>query len=236
MDALRSLLTAVESPEDRLNSRFLAARELVRAAPAGSLSDLSRIPALLALGDHGAALDRLRAMRPLHGPRSQLLDYYASWTGDRRWLAQLGADGLRNISGTAPPPGQDAESAFARWRSDPAGLSPEGAAELVIGAIVSIWGLVPDAAAQSLAIEPTFPDEWRSMALRNLRIGETLLDLILRRTRNGVELKVSRTRGPAIRLALTMAGADQFDVDGERLSGGRAVFRVEGEHAVMVRR
>lgn len=236
MNPLATLLTSIETPDEALNQRFLQARDVVRAAAPDALPDPLRIPALLALGDHGAALDRLRALRPLQGPESELLLHYALWSGDQRWLAQLGADGLRDISGSPPAPSRGALKALELWRTDGAESSPRTAAELVLGAIVSVWGVVPNAGGQSFAIEPTLPAEWKRLALRNLRIGETLLDLVLRRTRNGNSLTVSRTRGPAIRATLTMQGVQSFEVDGETLAGGRAVFRVENENLVVMPR
>jgi hypothetical protein len=233
---LQTLLTTVETPDEALNQRFLRARDLVRNSSPDALPDDHRIPALLAIGDHGAALDRLRALRPLSGPQFELLLHYAIWTGDQRWLAALGAEGLRGISGTPPQPGRGTATALQRGRDSTATLTPAESAELVMRAIVELWGVVPNGAGQSVAIEPSLPAEWGWMNLRNLRIGETLLDFVLRRTRNGLSLTVRRTRGPAIRLVLTMAGIQEFDVDGEALTGGRAIFRVENEVGITMQR
>ncbi len=232
---MSQLLTSLSTPELLLNQRFDSAREILRAAPMDAVADALRVPALLAIGDHGAALDRLRVLRPLTGPNAELLIDYAIWSGDQRWLAMLGAEGLRDISGMPPVPNRDPEGALLRWRGAAGELTPVLAAQLVMGAVGSIWGVMPNAAGQAVSIDPTFPVEWKSMGLRNLRIGETLLDLSLRRNRNGAVLDVQRTRGPGIRVTVTMSGAEHFEVDGESLGGGRAVFRAEGTHEVMMR-
>jgi hypothetical protein len=98
--------------------------------------------------------------------------------------------------------------------------------------VEGLWHVVPDAAQASVAIAPVLPDFWTRMALRQLRIGETLLDIVVRRTRSGMAVSVVRNRGPGLRLTLTLPGFSRFEVDGEQLGGGRAVFRVEGEHQV----
>ncbi|MEP6472248.1 MAG: hypothetical protein ABJC74_00910 [Gemmatimonadota bacterium] len=229
------MLTSLVTPEPALNQRFESAREIVRVSPPDALAEALRIPALLAIGDHGAALDRLRALRPLTGTNAVLRIDYARWSGDPRWLARLGADGLRDVSGAPAVPNRDPEGALRRWRGAAGELTPLLAAQLVLGAVVSIWGVMPNAADQAVAIEPTFPAEWKTMALRNLRIGETLLALSLRRNRNGAVLDVQRTRGPGIRITFTMSGVEHFEVDGEPLGGGRAVFRAEGVHEVTMR-
>lgn len=232
---LRSSLTSVETPEDSLNQRFETAKAQLLGLSSGSIPDERLIPALLAIGDHGGALDRLRALRASGGPGAEVLACFAAWTGDQRWLARLGADVLRDVAGIPKVPERAGESAPALWRSTPAEMAPSQAAELVLGVVGALWRVAPNAAGESVAVEPALPRDWRGMALRQLRVGETLLDIAVRQSRAGIAVSVQRRRGPAIRLVLTLPGVMEFEVDGQALSGGRAVFRVEGEHGVTAR-
>lgn len=226
---LRALLTAVESPEEALNRSFDGARDwlLGEARPSVAL-----IEARLALGDHGGTLDLLRAWTRAGGPSAEALDAFAFWTGDETWIARLAPGGKPR---SPPEINIDVELALEAWRAT---LDPDSlmAASGVVGAAVyGLWGVQPDAPTQSVAIEPTLPKDWTRMALRQLRIGQTLLDVVVRRTRSGVTVSVVRNRGPGLRLSLTLPGFARFEVDGEQLGGGRAVFRVEGEHQVTAR-
>jgi hypothetical protein len=232
---LRTTLTSVETPDDVLNQRFGIARARLTAEPKKALSIQSLVPALLAIGDHGGALDRLRAARAEGGPIAEALAFYAMWTGDERWLARLAGDATQGMVGQPGMPGYSAEAALALWRAAPSEPDAAMAADLVRGIVEGLWHVLPDARQASVAIAPALPDDWNRMALRQLRIGETLLDLVVRRTRSGVAVTVVRNRGPGLRLTLTLPGFSRFEVDGEQLGGGRAAFRVEGEHEVAAR-
>jgi len=203
-------------------------------ARGGDLAHLGRAREhdAIAGGDHGGALDRIRSWARTGDLAEGLLEPLAAWTGDERWIERL-APGWK---ATAPPEFRMPPAvALAAWRSGSPAGSLELCAGVITGAVHGLWGVIPDAFRESLAVEPALPAAWQEMALRQLRIGASMLDLELRRGRSGLRLSVRLRRGPAVRLVLTCPGAMEFDVDGEQLTGGRAVFRVEGEHNVTAR-
>ena len=157
---LRSILTSVETPQDALDQRFASARARLTAGPDESVPIHVLVPALLVIGDHGGALDRLRAAGAGGGPPAEVLAGYAAWTGDRRWLDRLVGNAGKDI--VAPPgnSGWSGEAVLSLWRAARPDPEPAMAAELVRGVVEGLWHVVPNAVGESVAIEPTLPDGW----------------------------------------------------------------------------
>ena len=129
----------------------------------------------------------------------------------------------------------DVPLALGAWRVTPAPADLMAASGVVGAAVFGVWGVRPDALNESVALRPFLPDTWPELSLRQLRVGQSLADFLLRRTRNGLALSASRVRGPALRVLLTCEGVEAFEVDGVELTGGRAVFRLERDHQITLR-
>ena len=65
-----------------------------------------------------------------------------------------------------------------------------------------LWGVIPNALERAVRLSPQLPDGWPEMTLERLRIGDTRLDLRVRRRPAGIAVKARRTYGPAIALHL----------------------------------
>jgi hypothetical protein len=174
----------------------------------------------------------LRAWARTGKPPAEALDAFACWTADQAWIARLSPGGMPR---GRPEIRVDAGLALETWRATAHPEDFVAASGVVCAAVYGLWGVRPDAPSESVAIAPALPASWPAFVLRQLRVGGSMLELELRRNRSELRLAVRRVRGPALRLVLTMPEPAEFEVDGERLGGGRAVFRVEGEHEVAVR-
>lgn len=183
--------------------------------------------------------------------RRQLVLGLAAWTGDTGPLERL-----RQLEDQDTEPGaprlewaRRAEWEAGRWDAlladlrahsvRPGSMEPRGsawAASLLRGVIEGLWGIVPDATAEAVAVAPFLPPAWKEMALRRLRVGATTLDLRVRRRPGQLVLGVERVHGPRIRLTALPRGTaapESVLVDDEPLGGGRAAFSVSGEHEVV---
>jgi len=94
------------------------------------------------------------------------------------------------------------------------------------------WGITPEALVGMVRLAPELPKGWPEMTLERLRIGETSLDVRVKRRPTGVAVKVRVTRGPPIVVEL----APRLDfmptgimVEGGLLSGPTVRFTAEGE-------
>src|SRR5690606_13654437 len=119
-----------------------------------------------------------------------------------------------------------------------AGNCPDHAAAAALTArplVEGLWGVVPDAMAGTVRVAPWLPPGWDAMALERLRVGRTSLTLEARRRPGALVVRVRRTYGPRIHLALGRAGAPTgaLTVDDVALGGAVARFDAEGEHEVI---
>jgi len=119
-----------------------------------------------------------------------------------------------------------------------AGTCPDHAAAAALSArplVEGLWGVVPDALAGAVRVTPWLPPAWDAMVLERLRVGRTSLTLEARRRPGGLVVRVRRTYGPRIHLALGRAGAAPvaLSVDDVPLGGTVARFDAEGEHEVI---
>ncbi len=117
------------------------------------------------------------------------------------------------------------------------GTCPDHAAAAALTArplVEGLWGVVPDALAGAVRVTPWLPPAWDAMALERLRVGRTSLTLEARRRPGGLVVRVRRTYGPRIHVALGRGGAPPaaLSVDDVALGGTVARFDAEGEHEV----
>jgi GH15 family glucan-1,4-alpha-glucosidase len=102
------------------------------------------------------------------------------------------------------------------------------AAMVVSPLLRGMFGLATDARAGNVVFAPHLPADWNSLAIENLRIGETKLRLSFTRSAEGIVLEASRTAGtgectiefrPSISLRATVQKAE--------LNGKPLPFRIE---------
>jgi hypothetical protein len=160
----------------------------------------------------------------------------AEWLGGR-WETAL--DHLRTIAGLVDERARGAFDGVLDGRERKAvGNCPDqacSAAMVVAPAVGGLWGVVPDGVGEAVAVSPWLPDGWNEMALRRLRVGQTTLDLRLRRRAGRQVLQVARVEGRPIRVAAslrTRQAVQGMSLNDEPLGGGRAVFLTGEEDEV----
>jgi hypothetical protein len=164
--------------------------------------------------------------------RRQARAYYVVERGDRArrlLLAGRPREGVRALSAVA--------SLAFRWPQ--AGFFPEIASRqqdaadlrgcfhqgwtptygLAHPLIAGLWGIEPDAQHDAVAVRPSAPADWSSMALDGLRCGSHEVSFLWRRHSDGQEL-ICRQRGPALNLTVA------FQVPAE---DGRSEIRIDGK-------
>ena len=186
--------------------------------------------ALLALGLREPVRDTLRAPLDDAG-RRRLFARYAQWAGAddfvrRHWARlleavraadrgyrtfQLEDDRATHVLGAAEliplaeALGDPAAVEF--LESVGAGVEWEGVLEAAgeegHPTELDRWCLVPDALEGTLLIAPELPEGWPEMAVARVRVGDSSLDVRMRRRPAGVALTVRLTRGP--QLVVTLA-------------------------------
>jgi hypothetical protein len=168
--------------------------------------------ALLAAGLREPVRDALRS--PGGGA---LADLYHRWTGE------------------AVPGAPDPADLTARGAAIPAG-GPMGDAvwDPIVREIGARWGARPDAGGR-LGLAPVLAPERRHIAVRRLRVGNTVMDLEARRRFDRVIVRLHRRHGPPLPVDLELAGPPPIAVtaDGEPLPGTRAVVVVSDHHEVL---
>lgn len=109
--------------------------------------------------------------------------------------------------------------------------------EAFLGEIVAgLFGVQADAGGGRFVVSPWLPEGWRSMALRRLRCHRTIVDIEVRPRAEWAVVRINRTFGPPIAVALSVRNAGivgRVTVDEIALQGDRAVFTVQGEHEAM---
>ncbi len=208
---IAELGAALETPDAAVNRAFEWAK--VRADErARSAADASAAAALLAAGLRECARDLRR------GGAVPALD--VAWS---RWV------------GAPAPPSAPARAArdlaagsLGRNVEMDAAASP---AEFLTGVLGGVWGAVADAARGHLELAPELPPSWDRMGVHRLRVGETVLDAVLRRRPGRLVARFRRRQGPPIVVSFTASGGvESLDLDGVRLAGRTARFELAGDH------
>ena len=94
------------------------------------------------------------------------------------------------------------------------------------------WHIIPGALEGMVSLAPELPKDWPEMTLERLRIGETSLDVRMKRRPTGIAVKLRVTRGPPIvvqlvpRLPFTPTG---ILMDGVQLAGPTVRMTVDAE-------
>ncbi|HJS46584.1 MAG TPA: GH116 family glycosyl hydrolase, partial [Gemmatimonadales bacterium] len=222
---------------------------------------LVSVPILLGVIPPSEAADWLAAAGPRFGtawgvrlldpedPRFDAADLHAGavspvltgWMSLAAWRAGRFADALALARSNAALPFERTRGGFDEaldgLERKGAGNCPDHAtaAALTVRPLVEgLWGVAPDALAGTVRISPWLPPDWEGMALERLRVGRTSLTLEARRRPGGLVVRVRRTYGPRIHVALGRAGAATaaLTVDDTPLGGAVARFDAEGEHEV----
>ncbi len=216
---------------------------------------------LLSLGLREPVRDTLRAPLndPV---RRQLFAAYAAWAGTddfvrRHWSRLMQSvrdaeEGFRIfvLPERARPAHEDAvldllevadalgDYAAVEWLGEIVGL--DAISEFTPGWITADqftpamrrWHIIPDALWGTVRLAPELPKDWPEMTLERLRIGDTSLDVRIKRRPTGIAVKVRVTRGPPIVVELAPRldfAATGVLMDGEQLPGPTVRFTAEGE-------
>lgn len=255
---LEQRLTALESGDPALDRAFHWAKIRLDAA-VSEIAGMGRVPrfpdqesgiaglcaigtAALCAGDREIALDLLRALARNgieqatdRDAVAALLQAFLAWTGDEAAAARVRSsmelpEVMADVELTEWPEPVTARSP-AGWRLERRAESPE----LLRGVVEGLWGLQPDAVAGTLLVQPSLPGQWPEMALRRLRVGQSLLDLRLRRRPGRLVFRVELVQGPRLRLSVELAGSNavrEVMLDEVMLGGSRATFDVAESHEV----
>lgn len=131
---------------------------------------------------------------------------------------------------------------FALLKEEARGFRRVGAAALrdaegFLGEVVAgLFGISADAEGGRFAIAPWLAAEWRTMALRRVRLHRALVDIEVRPRAEWATIRLNLSFGPAIPVALSVRNAGpvaRITVDEVVLQGHQAVFTVSGEHEAM---
>ncbi len=117
-----------------------------------------------------------------------------------------------------------------------AGGCPDSAtsAAMVISPVIEgLWGIVPSALDDEVAIAPWLPPDWPRMSLRRLRVGRTVLDLEVRRRPAQLAVRIARSFGPGILVTLSPRldrEPESVAVDDVVMAGASVRFQVRDRH------
>jgi hypothetical protein len=109
-----------------------------------------------------------------------------------------------------------------------------------LATVHGLLGLQVDAARHYLTFAPHLPPEWDYVTVDNLRVGESVLKLQLRRSHDGIELAIENS-GPAVSIGFTPeVPLGAADVNASVEAGRRNALRLhvsverdtQDEHAV----
>lgn len=178
---------------------------------------------LMALGLREPVRDTLRA--PLDDPeRRRLFAAYARWAGadefvrrhwrrlmeavraaeqgyrtfqldEGRWLHEEGAFELRAVAEALAD--REAVELLEEVSRD-VDETPPLAVINEVSTALDFWGILPAALEGAVHLHPELPEVWPEMTLERLRIGDSSLDIRVRRRPSGVAVKVRVTRGPPV--------------------------------------
>lgn len=184
---------------------------------------------------------------PLFDPagyhRGAVWPLYTGWVSLAEWRAGRYRAGLDHLRANADLIHHRERGAFDEvlngLEHKDAGICPDqawSAAMVLSPAVEGLWGVVPDGLNGEVALAPFLPPEWNEMSLRRLRVGRSVLDILVRRRGNQVHIRVSRTFGPGLLLKLAPRGMPRpalIQVDDVDLGRAAVQFQVSGDHEVI---
>jgi hypothetical protein len=127
---------------------------------------------------------------------------------------------------------EDAER-WDRVRTDQV-IDPNGLLARLVG---GLFGVRMDGPGGRLELCPWLPEGWRSMALRRLRAGRTVLDVEVRPRAEWVTIRLAVTFGPPLAALVRLPRefpVGRVTVDEVPLPSDRAVFTAREEHEVVL--
>ena len=229
-------MTSLRTPEADLDRAFSLAVEqaeiVLRPGSDVSAADRIRVAAsLLAAGVRAPARALLRGRQEAgtHPEAArQLADLsrqFSAWVGE-----PPGSPGEPRAEPASPASLAVAADELRKFPDRPAAV-----AGMLDAVLRDLWGIVPDAPAAAVAIRPTLPADWPTMALARLRVGRTVLDLELRRRRDALVARVHRAGGPplVVTLELQAQGSGPTFVDEVELQGPRVRFEAVERHEIV---
>lgn len=101
-------------------------------------------------------------------------------------------------------------------------------AAMVVSPILrGMLGLEQNALTHTLTFAPHLPAGWTSVRVKNVHVGDAVLDLAYARTSDGVSLEVQRTGGPDSTIEFSPALSPRAQVLGAELNGKPVKAKVE---------
>ncbi len=101
------------------------------------------------------------------------------------------------------------------------------AAMVVSPLLRGLLGLEADATTRQLRFAPHVPAGWNSFELHNLRVADDTIDLIYKRTEDGITLEMQRTGSGDCAMEFSPAVSLRADVAGAEINGHRVAVRME---------
>ena len=101
------------------------------------------------------------------------------------------------------------------------------AAMVVSPLLRGMFGMSSDAEAHRLQFSPHLPAEWKSFELRNVRVGNVMLDLKYGRTPDSVSLEVGRTGSGDCAVDFAPALSPRAQVVGAEINGRPVAIHIE---------
>lgn len=133
-----------------------------------------------------------------------------------------------------PPEGGAVLEPGAMPRRDASNWPPGAVWAPILRELHGRWGAVP-AAGAALALTPAPGADRAAMAVRRLRVGQSVVDAEARRRFDRMSVRLQRRHGPALPVSVELAGPPPIAVsaDDEPLPGKRAVVAVSDRHEVL---
>jgi Mannosylglycerate hydrolase MGH1-like glycoside hydrolase domain len=176
---------------------------------------------------------------PLYSPRGYhtgaVWPLYTGWASLAEYASHQGEAGFAHLMANARLPFSRGKGMFDEVLDGdtgaPAGVCPDqawSAAMLIAPLIEGMLGARPDAIANRLVLTPHLPAAWDDCEWRGLHVGQTTLDVRVRRRPHGLTVGLRRIAGG--RLDLVVAPGLSFG------SGGAAIEAIADDQPIAPRR
>ncbi|HEU5218518.1 MAG TPA: hypothetical protein VFU23_07655 [Gemmatimonadales bacterium] len=102
--------------------------------------------------------------------------------------------------------------------------------------VAGLFGVRADGEGGRFIVAPWLRSDWRSMAIRRLRLHRSIVDVEVRPRVEWAAIRLRLTFGPSIALALSVRNAGpvgRVTMDEIPLQGDRPVFTLTDEHEAM---
>jgi hypothetical protein len=134
---------------------------------------------------------------------------YTGWAALASYRAGLGEAGFGHLRANAALAEKRQRGAFDEaldgLEERSAGACPDqawSAGMVLLPLVEGLLGVEPDAPARRLTVAPQLPADWSRLEIVGLRCGESVYDLRVARTRDGLLVGLRRTLGPGVQVTV----------------------------------